>query len=126
MLSQTISVPTEKGRNKMRTMLIKLKCTLLVLMLTAGFLFTYACIWFWAELPETWWVAVLLAVLSALSTIGLILWIGKEDHVSVRCRECRYWTRHAPGKEIGTCFRRGFMHGVDKRENGYCDRGEPR
>ncbi len=110
----------------MKKILLALKCALLVIMLAAGFLLVYTYIWFWAMLPETWWAAVLLAVLSCLSTIGLILWIGKEDHVPVRCGQCRYWTRHEPGKEMGTCFRRGFMKGVDKQESGYCDRGEPR
>lgn len=104
---------------------IYLKCGLLLFMVAAGFLFTYAYIWIWLALPETWWAAALLAVLSGLSAIGLILWIGKEDHVPVRCGQCRYWSRHEAGREMGTCFRRGFMHGVDKRENGYCDRGEP-
>ena len=104
---------------------VYIKCGLLVFMVATGFLFTYVYIWIWLALPEAWWAAVLLAALSGMSTIGLILWIGKEDHVPVRCKQCRHWTRHEPGQEWGTCFRRGFMHGVDKRENGYCDRGEP-
>ena len=105
---------------------VYLKCGILMLMAAAGFLFTYAFIWICLGLPETGWAAALLAVLSGLSTIGLIRWIGKEDHVPVRCGQCQYWTRHEPEKELGTCFRRGFMNGVDKHESGYCDRGEPR
>lgn len=109
-----------------RKLVIYLKCGLLMFMVAVGFLFTYAFIWICLSLPETWWAAVLLAVLSGLSTIGLILWIGKEDHVPVRCGQCRHWIWHDPGNGMGTCFRRGFMKGVDRHENGYCDRGEPR
>ena len=94
-------------------------------MVTAGFLFTYAYIWILLALPETRRAFALLAVFSGLSAYGLILWIGKEDHVPVRCGQCRHWTRHEPGKDMGTCFRRGFMNGVEKHESGYCDRGEP-
>ena len=103
-----------------------LKCGMLLFMVAAGFLFTYAYIWLLAGLPETWWAAALLAVLSSMSTIGLFHWIGKEDHVPVRCGQCQYWTQHEPGREFGTCFCSGFMHGVERRENGYCDRGKRR
>lgn len=109
-----------------RKLIIYLKGGILMFMVAAGFLLTYAYIWIWLGLPETWWAAAVLAVLSGMSTVGLILWIGKEDHVPVRCGQCRHWTRHEEGKKMGTCFRRGFMNGVDRLENGYCDRGEPR
>ena len=52
---------------------IYLKCGLLMFMVAAGFLFTYVYIWIWLGLPESKWAMVLLAVLSGLSTIGLIL-----------------------------------------------------
>ncbi len=109
-----------------RKVALYLKCGLLMFTVAVGFLFTYAYIWLWAGLPETWWAAALLAVLSGMSTIGLIFWIGKEDHVPVRCGQCQYWTRHESGQEFGTCFCGGFMHGVEKRENEYCNRGKQR
>lgn len=103
-----------------------MKVILLVFMVTAGFAAIYSIVWVAASLPVTTWASVLVAVASILSALGLFAWIWKEDHVPVRCQSCRYWVRHEPGQEFGTCFRRGFMHGVDKRENGYCDRGELR
>ena len=109
-----------------RRIITYLKCILLVFMVTAGFAAIYSIAWVAAGLPVTTWASISVAIVSILSALGLFFWIGKEDQVPVRCKECRYWTRHEPGQEFGTCFRRGFMHGVDKRENGYCDRGELR
>lgn len=56
----------------------RIKSSILVSVLAAGFLLVYTCIWFSAGLPGTWWAAALLAVLSGLSTVGLIFWITKE------------------------------------------------
>ena len=104
---------------------IRIKFALLEILVAVGFLFLYTYLWLTAGLPETWWAMLILAVLSSLSSIGILAWIGKEDHIPVRCSTCRHWVRHEPGEKIGTCFCRGFNHGVYKQENGYCDRGEP-
>lgn len=102
---QTNPKGVQRIKQKIR---IYLKCGLLVCMTAVGFLFTYAVMWILMGLPETWWAEVLLTVLSGLSATGLILWIGNEDRVPVRCGQCQYWTQHEPDGEIGTCFRRGF------------------
>ncbi len=56
---------------------LKLGC--LVFITTTGFLFTYSAIWILMGLQETWWAAVLLTILSGLSTAGLFCWIAKGD-----------------------------------------------
>ena len=108
-----------------RNIIIRIKVALLEILVAVGFLFLYTYLWLTAGFPETWWAMLILAVVSSLSSIGLLYWIGKEDHVPVRCRACRHWVRHDLGEKVGTCFCRGFNHGVDTQENGYCDRGEP-
>ena len=45
----------------------------------------------------------------------------------VRCKECRSWERNIPNrKEYGTCYCAGFSKGVEKHENGYCEKGKRR
>lgn len=109
-----------------RKIALYLKVGLLLSMVATGFLFTYAYIWILIGMPGNWWVAVALAVLSGISTLGLFRWIGKEDHVPVRCCKCQYWAQHGQGDQFGTCFCDGFKNGVIRRDNEYCNRGKRR
>lgn len=45
--------------------------------------------------------------------------------IPVRCGKCQHWIRNIENrKDYGTCFVAGFTHGVEKHENGFCERGE--
>lgn len=55
-----------------------LKSMCMLLLIAEGFLLNYAYLWILADLPDKWWAAILLGLMSEGSAIGLILWIAKE------------------------------------------------
>jgi len=71
-------------------------------------------------------IVIVAALVLVVLYIRLIVASKKEDRALLRCGSCQHWVRHNPKGVMGTCFCRGFNHGVDKPENGYCDRACPR
>ena len=45
--------------------------------------------------------------------------------IPVPCGKCKHWVRNDENrKDYGICYVAGFAHGVERPENGYCERGE--
>lgn len=52
----------------------------------------------------------------------------EEDVVEVvRCGKCESWVPDEDGQsKCGTCYKRGFKHGIRKHADGFCDGGMQR
>ena len=72
-------------------------------------------------------IGIAIVIVAALVIVALYICLVKAGKKELlRCSSCRHWVRYKPNGVVGTCFCRGFNHGVDKPENGYCDRACPR
>ena len=68
-------------------------------------------------------IPILIVAVLVLVALYIRLVIASKKYPKVRrCGYCQHWVRHNPKGLMGTCFCRGFNHGVDKPEYGYCDR----
>ena len=56
-----------------------IKCALLAATIFSGFLLWYTFMWFWAGLPNAWWAAGTLGLISGGSAYGLVIWIAKGE-----------------------------------------------
>lgn len=61
--------------DKKENILNFIKLFLLISMMTMGFHYIYAVIWFAVGLPQTTWAVLLCAVLAGLSEYGYFKWI---------------------------------------------------
>ena len=62
-------------RDKIAYILDCVKTALFIFMMTAGFWFTYAFIWYAMGLPQEDWALLVCFVLAALSDYGYITWL---------------------------------------------------
>ena len=64
--------------NKKEYIVNVIKCFIGVFMMTAGFWFGYAFIWFGVGLPQTDWALWICFALALLSEWGYLRWIGSD------------------------------------------------
>lgn len=62
----------------MKNLKIQIKGHVMMLLMVFGANYIYTYIWMLLALPVSWWTSWLLAILSALSAWGVIVWIGRD------------------------------------------------
>lgn len=62
----------------MKKLKTKLQGCIIALLLVLGADYLYMSVWKMLALPVDWWTSWLLAILSALSAWGVIVWVGRD------------------------------------------------
>ena len=81
-----------------------LRLFIFVFIMTMGFFFTYAFIWFAMDLPIVLWSVALLVAITVLTEYGFYKWICKEDK-STEVRDTHWATEQA--------YKNGYAAGFD-------------